>query len=107
MRDEEDFDVIRTAAAEIARRQSVASMRALAWTPAPSGNRIFQLTKELMIVKEAKLKELIMQSARAELGGVLAYETAVACAVNEDLQEEWTHYLEQTRTHVTILCGTM
>ncbi len=54
-------------------------------------------------MKEAQLKELILQSHEHELGGVLVYETAVACAVNEDLQEEWTNYLEQTRTHVTIL----
>ena len=54
-------------------------------------------------MKETQLKELILQSHEHELGGVLVYETAVACAVNDDLQEEWTKYLEQTRTHVNII----
>jgi len=52
-----------------------------------------------------QLKQLILQSLEHERGGVEVYETAVEAAVNDDLREEWTEYLEQTRTHVQILEG--
>lgn len=54
-------------------------------------------------MKEQQLKELILQSLEHEMGGVTVYETAVQCAVNDDLREEWEKYLDQTRTHVQIL----
>jgi hypothetical protein len=37
-----------------------------------------------------------------EAGGVQVYETAIRCAVNPELKEEWQTYLEQTRTHEQI-----
>lgn len=49
------------------------------------------------------LKELILQSLEHERGGVLVYQTALECAVNDDLREEWTNYLHQTERHVEIL----
>ena len=52
-----------------------------------------------------QLKQLILQSLEHERGGVEVYETAVEAAVNDDLREEWTEYLEQTRRHVQILEG--
>ena len=54
--------------------------------------------------------ELILQSLEHEKGGVLVYETALKCAVNEDLEEEWQKYLEETRHHVEVLteaCATL
>ncbi len=54
-------------------------------------------------MNDTQLKELILQSLEHEMGGVLVYETAIQCAVNGDLQEEWTKYLEETRTHVAAL----
>lgn len=54
-------------------------------------------------MNEPQLKELILQSLEHEMGGVKVYETAIACAVNDDLRAEWTEYLEQTRTHVEAL----
>lgn len=54
-------------------------------------------------MNEEQLQELLLQSLEHEKGGVLVYETAVKCAVNEDLQAEWEEYLEQTRTHVATL----
>jgi hypothetical protein len=51
----------------------------------------------------AQLKELLLQSLEHERGGVLVYETALECVLNEDLEEEWRKYLEQTRTHVELL----
>ena len=42
--------------------------------------------------------ELLLQSLEHENGGVQVYETALKCAVNEDLKEEWEKYLERPRT---------
>jgi len=50
-----------------------------------------------------QLKELLLQSLEHERGGVRVYETAIGCAVSEDLKQQWSVYLEQTRTHVQIL----
>ena len=52
-----------------------------------------------------QLKGLILDSLEHERGGVKVYETAVKAAVNDDLREEWSEYLEQTRRHVQILEG--
>jgi hypothetical protein len=54
-------------------------------------------------METAQLKELLLQSLEHERGGVLVYRTALECAVNDDLREEWTGYLEQTEKHVEIL----
>ena len=59
---------------------------------------------------QAQLHELVYQALETELGGAKVYEAALRCAVNEDLQKEWTEYLEQTRTHVDVvtrLCETL
>jgi rubrerythrin len=50
-----------------------------------------------------QFRELLLQSLEHERGGVKVYETAVRCAINEDLKKEWSEYLEQTRRHVQIL----
>ena len=50
-----------------------------------------------------QLRELLLQSLEHERGGVLVYQTALECALNEDLLEEWEEYLEQTEKHVDIL----
>jgi hypothetical protein len=54
-------------------------------------------------MKEEQLHELMLQSLEHEKGGVKVYETALKCAVNEDLKQEWEEYLDQTRNHVTTL----
>jgi len=54
-------------------------------------------------MKMQQLAELILQSLEHEMSGVQVYESAVQCAINDDLHEEWDKYLEQTRTHVEIL----
>jgi hypothetical protein len=38
-----------------------------------------------------------------ERGGVLIYQTALECVINDDLREEWDKYLEQTAHHVDVL----
>ena len=47
--------------------------------------------------------ELLYQALETEKGGVQIYTTALRCAVNEDLKEEWQKYLEQTKNHVQIV----
>jgi hypothetical protein len=54
---------------------------------------------------QAQLKELVLQALHHEKGGVLIYQTALECAVNPDLREEWEKYLEQTQQHLTALIG--
>jgi rubrerythrin len=49
-----------------------------------------------------EVKELLYQALETEKGGVEIYTTALRCAVNKDLKEEWEKYLEQTRNHVEI-----
>ena len=57
-----------------------------------------------------QVTELLLQSLAHEKGGVQVYETALRCAINEDLTEEWGKYLEETRHHVEVLaqvCDTL
>ena len=51
----------------------------------------------------AQLKELLLQSLEHEKGGVLIYQTALECVINDDLEEEWEEYLAQTEEHVVVL----
>ena len=50
-----------------------------------------------------QLKELLLQSLEHEMGGVKVYETALKCAQNEDLEEEWEKYHQETERHVQVL----
>jgi hypothetical protein len=54
-------------------------------------------------MKRQQLEELLYQGLETELGGVLVYEAAVRCAINEELKEEWQKYLDQTRNHVVVM----
>jgi len=54
-----------------------------------------------------QLHALLYEALETEKGGVLVYETALRCAINKDLIKEWEEYLEQTRTHVTVLIGVL
>ncbi len=51
----------------------------------------------------AQLEELLLQSLQTEIGGVQLYEAAVECAVDEQLAEEWSKYLDETRRHHQVL----
>jgi rubrerythrin len=55
------------------------------------------------MMKQVQVKELLIQSLQHERGGIKVYEAALRCVVNEDLQEEWEKYLDQTRNHERIL----
>jgi hypothetical protein len=50
-----------------------------------------------------QLHALLYEALETEKGGVLVYETALLCAVNDDLKEEWQKYLQQTENHVAVL----
>ncbi|MBN8609855.1 MAG: hypothetical protein J0L92_04695 [Deltaproteobacteria bacterium] len=50
-----------------------------------------------------RFEELLLQSLTHEKGGVNVYRAALRCALEPDLQKEWSAYLTQTRRHVTVL----
>jgi hypothetical protein len=52
---------------------------------------------------EAQLNELLYQALETERGGIQIYTTAIQCAENSDLADEWKEYLEETRTHEEVL----
>ena len=52
-----------------------------------------------------QVEELVLQSLEHELGGVQVYSTAIRCAVNPALKDEWNEYLKQTKAHVASLEG--
>ena len=54
-------------------------------------------------MKDEEVHELLYQALETELGGVQVYQTAVRCAVNDDLKQEWEEYLGQTQNHVRIV----
>jgi len=56
-------------------------------------------------LKKEQLNQLLYEALETELGGVEVYKTALRCAVNQDLKEEWEEYLEQTQNHVNIVRG--
>jgi len=47
--------------------------------------------------------ELLLQMLETEVGGVKVYQTALTCALNRDLREEWEKYLRQTTRHVDVV----
>ena len=47
--------------------------------------------------------DLLLQSLEHERGGIQVYQTALQCAQNDDLKEEWTKYLEETRNHERVM----
>ncbi len=51
----------------------------------------------------AALTDLLYQALQTEQGGIRVYEQAITCAVNDDLKEEWTKYLEETRRHEQVV----
>jgi hypothetical protein len=55
----------------------------------------------------AVVKELLIQALEHEKGGVKVYDTALKCALNEELKEEWQKYREETEHHVQVLTDVM
>jgi hypothetical protein len=59
--------------------------------------------REEVGVERTQVEELLYQALETEMGGVKVYTTAIRCAQNEDLKEEWEEYLEQTKRHVEVM----
>jgi hypothetical protein len=56
-----------------------------------------------MALKREQLVELLYQALETEMGGTEVYRTALGCASNEELVEEWERYLGETERHVEVL----
>jgi rubrerythrin len=54
-------------------------------------------------MKNEQLNQLLYEALETEMGGVQVYQTAIRCAVNDDLKEEWEEYHEQTQKHEQIV----
>ena len=54
-------------------------------------------------MKKDSVNELLYQMLETEMGGVQVYRTAIRCAINDDLKQEWQKYLQQTETHVEVV----
>ena len=54
-------------------------------------------------MNDSQVTELLYQALETEIGGVQVYQTALRCAVNEDLHKEWEKYLSETENHVRIV----
>lgn len=51
----------------------------------------------------SQLGDLILQMMETELGGEQVYRTALTCAINDDLKDEWKGYLEETLNHQNVV----
>jgi ferritin-like metal-binding protein YciE len=56
-------------------------------------------------MKNEQVHELLYQALETEAGGRQVYTTAIECASNPELKEEWEKYLEETKTHHEALIG--
>ena len=54
-------------------------------------------------MKNEQVHQLLYEALETEIGGVLVYKTAIRCALNDDLKEEWEKYLDQTENHERII----
>ena len=54
-----------------------------------------------------QMHELLYEALETEKGGIQIYQTALRCALNEDLKKEWEEYLEQTEIHRMVLIGVL
>jgi protein-disulfide isomerase-like protein with CxxC motif len=58
-----------------------------------------------MAMNDEQVAELLLQALETEMGGVEVYQTALKCAQDKGLAEEWGEYLEQTTHHVEVVTG--
>jgi len=54
-------------------------------------------------MKKEQMHELLYEALETERGGINIYRTALKCAKNEELREEWEKYLDETENHERIL----
>jgi hypothetical protein len=58
-------------------------------------------------MKDQVLVNLLLQSLEHEMGGLKVYQTAIECAQNPGLKQEWQKYLGETEEHVATLQGVL
>ncbi len=56
-------------------------------------------------MKTEQMHKFLFEALETEMGGVQVYKTALKCALNSELKEEWTKYLEQTEKHEQTVRG--
>lgn len=54
-------------------------------------------------MNDEQVKELLLQALETETGGAQVYRTAIRCAANRDLEQEWSKYLGETERHQQIV----
>mgnify|MGYP001302824373 FL=1 len=57
-------------------------------------------------MKDEQVKELLYQALETEMGGQEIYRTAIECAQEPGLKEEWQKYLSETENHERVLRAT-
>jgi hypothetical protein len=85
------------------KRGGAADKRAVAERPNQKREKEPAAKSRQPVAAPQPIDELLCQMLETELGGVIVYRTALRCAQNEDLREEWKKYLEQTENHVRIV----
>ncbi|HEX6945240.1 MAG TPA: hypothetical protein VF196_03535 [Casimicrobiaceae bacterium] len=60
-----------------------------------------------MTIDTNRVHDLLCQALETELGGIRVYEAAIACAMHDELRDEWQRYLAQTRQHERVLRETI
>jgi ferritin-like metal-binding protein YciE len=56
-------------------------------------------------MKNEQLNQLLYEALETEMGGIQVYESAIQCATNDELKQEWKEYLDQTKKHEQIVRG--
>jgi rubrerythrin len=55
------------------------------------------------MMNNQQLNQLLYEALETEMGGIQVYESAIQCATNDELKEEWKEYLDQTKKHEQIV----
>jgi hypothetical protein len=51
------------------------------------------------MMRNERVSDLLYQALQTEQDGARVYETAIRCAVNDGVKQDWARYLGQTRQH--------
>jgi hypothetical protein len=52
---------------------------------------------------DRSVRDVLLEALETELGNAQVYSTAVECAIDEDLREDWEEHLERSQQHVSVL----
>ena len=77
------------------------------WCPGPDSGMPSRLigneVRQEVRMNDERLHGLLYEALETEQGGIAVYDTAIKCALNDDLRSEWEEYLEQTRHHEHVM----